>query len=271
MTSATRAAATVSSMPAASAMWAMSPDALARSRPDGSGVGSESPERTSVSRSTTLRAVSRPPIMPFRVPLAESFPLAGRSPVGREGYLFIYLFIYGSVTDDRAVLSPMTGLSGPGPCGPVLSSVSWIGLSPTFFSPVILTVPWISFLSVRACLAWRPGFRATFSNVTPMQHSHTMERYGLAMYSPCSFHCARLWLPRRIAPAFSRSRRARRTEASEQWASSISVSIVGQALRPSGWQRSARAIRTRRDVAVGHGASRNAQLVHCQLIAHPFR
>ena len=113
----------------------MSPDALARSRPDGSGVGSESPERTSVSRSTTLRAVSRPPIMPFRVPLAESFPLAGRSPVGREGYLFIYLFIYGSVTDDRAVSSPMTGLSGPGPCGPVLSSVSWIGLSPNVFQP----------------------------------------------------------------------------------------------------------------------------------------
>ena len=101
MTSATRAAATVSSMPAASAMWAMSPDALARSRPDGSGVGSESPERTSVSRSATLRAVSRPQIVPFRVPSTGSFSLVGEIPHRERGDLFIYLFVYGSVTGDR--------------------------------------------------------------------------------------------------------------------------------------------------------------------------
>lgn len=101
MTSATRAAATVSSMPAASAMWAMSPDALARSRPDGSGVGSESPERTSVSRSATLRAVSRPQIVPFRVPSTGSFSLVGEIPHRERRDLFIYLFVYGSVTGDR--------------------------------------------------------------------------------------------------------------------------------------------------------------------------
>lgn len=106
MTSATRAAATVSSMPAASAMWAMSPDALARSRPDGSGVGSESPERTSVSRSATLRAVSRPQIVPFRVPSTGSFSLVGEIPHRERGDLFIYLFVYGSVTGDRPEVQP---------------------------------------------------------------------------------------------------------------------------------------------------------------------
>ncbi len=63
--------------------------------------GQREPERTSVSRSATLRAVSRPQIVPFRVPSTGSFSLAGEISHRERGDLFIYLFIYGSVTGDR--------------------------------------------------------------------------------------------------------------------------------------------------------------------------
>ena len=71
-------------------------------------------------------------------------------------------------------------------------------------------------------------------------------------------------------PVSSSAFKARLTLDSLVCASAIRVSTVGHALRPSGWQRSARAMSTSLAVAVGAGASLSAHDVHCQLMVLPL-